>query len=191
MGKTEKRDPQLPGQPSLGASTGFDAVKPGSLPATELVEGVLDALNTEYRHRPELAADAVPMLVRALADKRAREGAVRAIGRIGPAANAAVPALIPLLKDDSWVVRLFAAKAIGKIGPGAGQAVPALIEFIRVRDDFILGLSQRVSAAAEALGKIGVQNDEVVAALSEALAIEDEDIRHYASEALERLGGVR
>jgi HEAT repeat protein len=58
--------------------------------------------------------------------------AAEALGRIGPAARAAVPALTQMLEDDQPTMptgipkSLFAAVALGKIGPAARPALPAL-----------------------------------------------------------------
>ncbi len=87
----------------------------------------------------------VPTLIHKLKDrdKEVRFNAAYAVGKIGPAAKEAVPALIAALKDEyRWV----AASALGKIGPAA---VPALIAALKDEDG-----SVRVSAAF-ALGWIG------------------------------------
>ena len=49
-----------------------------------------------------------------------------ALGRIGPAAKGAVPALSTALKDKDEQVQEWAAYALGEIGPAAKQAIPAL-----------------------------------------------------------------
>ena len=55
-----------------------------------------------------------------------RRSAARKLGRFGPAAEAAVPALVAALGDESRWVSVQAAEALGKIGPAATAAVPAL-----------------------------------------------------------------
>ena len=50
-------------------------------------------------------------------DERMRYLAAFALGKIGPAAKEAVPALIAALKDKVSNVRSFAARALSKIGP--------------------------------------------------------------------------
>jgi len=52
--------------------------------------------------------------------------AADALGRMGPEAEAAVPALAHALKDQDILVRIAAAEALGKMGPAAKGAVPAL-----------------------------------------------------------------
>lgn len=48
------------------------------------------------------------------------------LGRIGPEASRAVPALRRLLEADDWILRASAAQALGRIGPVARNAVPSL-----------------------------------------------------------------
>jgi hypothetical protein len=61
-------------------------------------------------------------------DKGTRIAAAFALGKIGPAAKDAVPALIEALKDKDRDVRSTAAQALSGIGPAAKAAVPALTE---------------------------------------------------------------
>ena len=66
--------------------------------------------------------------------------AVVALGRIGPPAKAAVPALVAALKDPESLVHEAAAEALGSIGPEARQAIPALQQAARQwepRDSFM------------------------------------------------------
>ena len=56
----------------------------------------------------------------------ARGHAARTLGRFGPLAAEAVPALVAALEDESPVVRGAAIIALGKIGPKAKAAIPAL-----------------------------------------------------------------
>jgi HEAT repeat protein len=55
-----------------------------------------------------------------------RNGAAYEIASMGPAAAAAVPALIEALDDPVAVVRFPVTVALGEIGPGAAAAVPRL-----------------------------------------------------------------
>jgi HEAT repeat protein len=55
-----------------------------------------------------------------------RNGAAYEIASLGPAAVAAVPALIEALDDPAAVVRFPVTVALGEIGPGAAAAVPRL-----------------------------------------------------------------
>ena len=71
----------------------------------------------------------------------------RTLGRFGPLAAEAVPALIAALEDDSQVMRGAVIVALGRIGPKARPAVPAL--------SAIDGDDRLQSLAKEALKKIG------------------------------------
>lgn len=90
--------------------------------------------------------------------------AARKLGKIGPVAVKAVPALIEVLSnyDNGPNVRRAAAEALGKIGPAAVKAVPALIKG--------LGSSEKIIkfAATVALGKIGpAANDALLKTLND------------------------
>jgi HEAT repeat protein len=73
-------------------------------------------------------------------DLQERRLAVRALGRFGPAAANAVPALIEALGDEKTWMRNDAAIALGKIGPSAEAAIPALTA---IQDDAIVGFDAR------------------------------------------------
>src|SRR5207237_6054407 len=79
-----------------------------------------------------MGPEAVPALINALRDQDpyTRGYAADSIGRNGPEAKAAVPALIEILKnkDESGEIRGKAANSLGRIGPDAHVAVPFLIE---------------------------------------------------------------
>jgi HEAT repeat protein len=121
------------------------------------------------------ALPAVPWLVRVLADKREErrqfggpaEKAAKALGRIGPAARDALPALVKAMKTEHGVLmvaaealelmgtaarpaisdliallkseetRPWAARVLGTIGPEARAAVPALVVALNDRNPFI------------------------------------------------------
>jgi HEAT repeat protein len=106
----------------------------------------------------------VPVLARLAADKdyEYRKYVIEDLGEIGPAARAAVPALIDILKAKEKYRRV-AAGALGAIGPDARSAVPALIEAL---DSDKAGV---VSAAVEALGRIGPDAKAALPALRERL----------------------
>src|SRR5262249_1142945 len=74
------------------------------------------------------AIDALPMLIEILGDPKANVEALVAIKKIGPAAAAAVPALLRTLKDDSETVRMNSANALGPIGISTEEGALALVE---------------------------------------------------------------
>ena len=126
-------------------------------------------------------AAAVPPLEQASAADRARvrQGALRALGLIGPEAASALPLLTAALGDPEPAVRESAAEALGRLGPSAAPAVEPLIAAFADEDPYLGG------AAAIALGRIGAAS---VPALSQALADEREHVRWSAAIALGRLG---
>jgi HEAT repeat protein len=99
------------------------------------------------------AVRALPRLARILLpfpeeDTGVRNAAAAALAKIGPR-PAAIPYLIPMLKDDAVPEhQLFAAWALGEIGPPARSAVPDLREALHGPQE------PARRAAAEALRKI-------------------------------------
>jgi HEAT repeat protein len=74
-----------------------------------------------------IGSDAVGPLVKAMKDNPFRGRIILILAEMGPKAKAAVPALIPLLKDKSEFVRSPARTALARIGE---DAVPALVEIL-------------------------------------------------------------
>jgi HEAT repeat protein len=58
----------------------------------------------------------------------------KTLGRIGPAADAAVPDLVKLLDKKAMWPRYCAAEALGRMGPAAVPALPKLVPLTRDRD---------------------------------------------------------
>jgi hypothetical protein len=108
--------------------------------------------------------------------------AIKALQKIGPAAEAAVPALISALKDAAADVRRSAAEALGAISPVAEAAVPALAAALKDDDAKVR------ASAAEALGAIGPAAEAAVPALVAALKDDDAELRRQAANALGRIG---
>ncbi|HLJ95869.1 MAG TPA: HEAT repeat domain-containing protein [Gemmataceae bacterium] len=78
----------------------------------------------------------VPALIEGLQNQRSefvRANAADALGRIGPEAAAAVPALIIAAKDKELPVRIRAIRTLGLIGPEARSCVKVLAEILRER----------------------------------------------------------
>src|SRR5439155_8038 len=106
-----------------------------------------------------------------------RGRAAEALGRIGPAAKEAVPALARAMKDkDEVSVRAAAAEALGRVG---AAAVPELIEALKGKD-----AGQRALAAG-ALGRIGPGAKEAVPALEKVL--DDKTIAEPARKAIAKI----
>jgi HEAT repeat protein len=123
-------------------------------------------------------------LITALGDAASgvRRAAATALGRIGPAAAWAVPALITALGDADMEVRDNAAQALEQIGPAA---VPTLITALG-------NANGRVRwKAAQALEQIGPAAVEAVPALITALGDDDVGVRSAAAKALGEVRGER
>jgi HEAT repeat protein len=107
-----------------------------------------------------------------------RLGAIRSLGKIGPAAKRAVPVLAEALKNKSISVRDFAARALEHIGPGAEKAVPALT--VALKDPEALVRMTSVWA----LDAIGPGAKAAVPALKELTRDKDLAFRMRATQAL-------
>lgn len=125
-----------------------------------------------------------PILVKTLGDGETarREAAADVLGRIGPPARTAVPALLATLKDRSSAVALLAAMSVAEIDPTrSAPAVPLLADALDV------------PGATAALAKIGPDARAAVPALIAALKptkgnAPQELIRLNARLALARIG---
>jgi HEAT repeat protein len=112
-----------------------------------------------------------------------RREAVKALAAIGPEAEAAVPALLEVLRDDDTAVRTGALEALGRIGPRAKAAVPALLQALKDKD---AGFR---TVAIDSLGRIGPEDKDVVSALVKVLLEDDVGTASYSAElALRQMG---
>jgi len=133
--------------------------------------------------------EALPTLIRALKmDGRVPQNAATALGRMGPEAAPAVPALMEVIGNwtDGYFVE--AVRALGQIGPAAKPAVPAIIEVLRGSQR---GPSPKMSkagaAAAEGLGSIG-DTDAIPALAAVVRQGKVDSTRRKAAESLLKLG---
>lgn len=125
---------------------------------------------------------AIPALIEALKHKNqtVRRNAAQTLGRIGPEAKEAIPALVIALRDKSnnEDVRRDAACSLGNIGPETTDVVPALISALNDQSSSVR------CDAAWALGKIGPAAKEAIPALKVALEDVDKYVRQSAEWAL-------
>jgi len=121
---------------------------------------------------PALAAGRLGAILKALASsgERERAEAAWALGRLGPAAAAAVPGLVRALGDEHECVRAGAAQALGSLGPAARAALPQLLALVA---DPRQSVRWR---ALEAASKLGADAASVPALVS-ALASPDSYVR--------------
>lgn len=113
-------------------------------------------------------------------DAEMRRRAAEELSRLGPPAEAAVPALLrALAENEDPNFPHFAANALGAIGPGAKEALPALRPLLSAPNPYV-----RV-AAASALGRIA-EAERAGAAnfLLKALNDENHGVRANAASAL-------
>jgi HEAT repeat protein len=85
-----------------------------------------------------LVADALPDLVKCLADKDAgvRAAAAKAYGMLDPEPKEAVPALLKLVKEDKVSdVKLAAVEGLGMMGPAAKDATKDLRALVQAKKD--------------------------------------------------------
>jgi HEAT repeat protein len=75
-----------------------------------------------------------------------RNAAAYKIAGMGPAAAAAVPALIEALDDEIAAVRFPATVALGEIGPAAAAAVPKLLQVMEedINDEVAAGARRAI-----------------------------------------------
>jgi HEAT repeat protein len=125
--------------------------------ASNAVPALIDVIQREKVSRPlrempvsalalgKIGAPAVPGLIEVTAhpDPRVRTSAAMALGLIGGKADAALPHLVPLLRDSNADVRRAATLAIGNIDTGQHVAalVPALIKLASDEDIFLSSLA--------------------------------------------------
>jgi HEAT repeat protein len=110
----------------------------------------LDAIVAEHT---EHAPDPIRRLIAKLSDEDRfeRVEAARQLGRLGPEATAAVPALLRALgHQDKWL-RVAAAQALGSLGPAAEPVGPVAFALRRAMQDEDPDVR---NAAAEALQKV-------------------------------------
>ncbi len=92
-------------------------------------------------------AAVIALVIEELKDRNRSWQAARTLAKCGPAAKAAVPVLIPMLRDEEHMMRGAAATALGGIGPAAVKAVPALVAALKgtdanARDEVIRALGE-------------------------------------------------
>ena len=160
-------------------------------------KAVLYALHGLGAEADEAVAALIPLV--AFEDSEVSQMAVRALGKIGPRAEAAVTALTAALDSparNDWD-RVTIAEALGKIGPAARAALPALLALINDPDRGRQDLSRPAwdpaialhISATRAIGEIGEASAPVLSGLRAELAGGPPLERVAALECLVRLAG--
>ena len=150
--------------------------------------------------------DAVPLLRAALRNRRPRDlgagveenavarNAARALGKLAPAAQAAIPDLLDTLEDGDPGLREAAARALGELG--AAEAIPALCARL-ASGPAVAGaqlpdnprLAEPCEALLEALGDIGIATAQVLTVVEPFIQHERPLIRSAAARTLLQLSG--
>lgn len=144
-----------------------------------------EELHQDYRAALALAsigADAVDGLRELLSEDREsrRAEAAMALGRIGEAAQAAIPDLIERLDDESDRVRRDVIVALGEIGAPAVQPLLATLD-----EGTKTNVPSRVRAAAlEAIGHAAPELQEVIDLVEQSLRDSQREVRVAATELL-------
>jgi HEAT repeat protein len=141
------------------------------------------------------ARDAVPELGAILLedpDRGARIEAALALLKLGPAAEAALPALIQALADHDSVIRMDAALALLRLGRAARPAVPALLRALEDErnetncSSFSCTIREVVVVA---LGRASAGTNDAVPALIAVLESASQDsLREATARALGEIG---
>lgn len=121
----------------------------------------------------QIGRPAVPALAEKLEDRELAPLAATALGRIGPAAQEAVPALTKLLDSGNEETRREAILALAEIGPKAESAVPALMGLLKKEGDPLR------AGGAYALAMIGAER--AIPVLEQTVRAEDDELLRMAS----------
>lgn len=198
-------------------------IGPGAEPAAKkLGELAMDGVTSVRRHAvaalgdigPVIGSDGIRIVAEALDDpnQMVREQAIRALPKLGPAAQVAAPRLEQGLQRRSLADRALAARAHWAITNTVDVALPVLRESLKdIDEDWLaaqtlaemgplakpavndlLELAGSPNAltrlnVALALGEIGEKNDKVLAALTTLSEDDDEQVRQVAASSLARL----
>ncbi len=115
------------------------------------------------------------------ADPSGKQIAAESLGRMGSAAEEAVPDLVQALGDEQGALRSAAAAALSAIGP---SAVPALVAALEQQDPMVR------RSASDALGGIGPRATDAIPGLLNLLGDRDYEVGRRAATALGHIGPV-
>lgn len=173
--------------PGVGmeVAAALGAIGPDAEPAIPALIEALRPSIVSGRAAPALAkigSAAIPHLIKALRDEDKRLYALISLADFGPKAKEAVPALIPLLRDEGERTRVWAGKALYSVGGETDRVIPVLIDALKSREE-----TARLHAAA-LLGEIGAPARIAIPHLTEAVGKEKVDyVRRCMSQSLDRL----
>jgi HEAT repeat protein len=129
----------------------------------------------------QLGGDAVPLLLEFLDEENInfKRNSVEALGKIGPPAQKAVPALAKLLKNDDPTMRQYSARALWRIDKNT-SGIPVLVAFLRHEPYW-------AKPAADALGEMGPAAKSALPELEKSLSAVNADVRPAVLTAIEKI----
>lgn len=160
---------------------------------------VIGVGGTRTRETADEPPSDIPALVNLLKDPTKRSAAIIALGKLGPRAKDAVPALIALIPESKFGVLGAIAKALGEIGPDAKAAIPSLVPLLtydktvdQTNKKVLINARFVVGYAAYAIINIDPtveQAGDAAKVITHDLTFQDFNDRHAkALEALQKLG---
>ena len=173
---------------SIGLSAAYALSEFGESALPALMEAFEDESETVRRNAyyalSAMGAPAVDPLIGSLnhLNSQIRQTAAEVLGDIGSPAQAAIPALVRALADESGRVRFHAAEALGTVSQGNSTAIPALSAALRDENERVR------QDAALALARIGPHAAEAVSALEAVFSDGNMYVRGDAVHALYRIG---
>ena len=134
-----------------------------------------------------IGRESVPSLVASLADPNpiARKNSAHALWKFGEDSEKVVPELVKRLKDDQFEVRASAADSLRLIKKEPAIAVPALIESMSDTNYYVRFHS------ASALGAYGTAARDAIPILRNALKDSDSGVRNAVEGALSAIDGPK
>jgi HEAT repeat protein len=159
----------------------------------QMTDCAFEALAKISQHNDKAKELFVPVLIRFLKEKKSsldlREHAVRAIGVIGPRAEAAMPTMREILRspvppgEREFGHYYMLVQTFGKLQQKATPVLPELLAILRDKRQ----PPEFRWAAARSLGGIGEPSAPVIQALTEAFNENNEELSKATAEALKQL----
>ena len=168
LGVIETKSPML--------SARIAAMLPGA--DTEMLVEILQVLASYQESASEQFGVVKKLLSHPSSEVRAQ--AAVCLAKINEDSDSVIDAVLPLLKDEDWLVRKTAAKSLAEYGPAAKRAVADLFRLLDSEED--------EEAARDALKAIDDVGPEALEVLMNGLDSDDRRIRFYAMYLIGKIG---
>ena len=168
LGVIETKSPML--------SARIAAMLPGA--DTEMLVEILQVLASYQESASEQFGVVKKLLSHPSSEVRAQ--AAVCLAKINEDSDTVIDAVLPLLKDEDWLVRKTAAKSLAEYGPAAKRAVADLFRLLDSEED--------EEAARDALKAIDDVGPEALEVLMNGLDSDDRRIRFYAMYLIGKIG---